>query len=564
MIPFARSTGWSQSFSGDHTHTASAVNLDKHRNLDPRDPANGGKLWIKLHSRNGRYYYFFWRRICIALAILMLAGWLAVTAAAWANVKYRRGFSEARFLDLAVPWRWHRYKAAIAAHYLALGRLNIEQGNPDVALNYLNASLALEPGSLESRRLGALAQFRLGFKTAALALLRPGLAPAADAGDEAFLRSFFDVAFDLQADDAAFAAGAQLLPPRPDRSRIHQLIALQVATARYNRGHYLEAERILANWKLEEFPEGEVLLARCYAERGMNEIAIQRLDGDLARFTQRDGIYTALERLARDQGLPQVLLRYALLRELAEPARPQARIDLLYAYHSLDRSADVRREINSYCSDFRADANAVAILAQFAADTGEPDTAERARDLARAGGFPTTEFDLKVVQACIVAHDYRRALFAIKLAQAEGKSVGRAYEAIMSGFKAVSLFGAGYGGGELAFSYFMTLPMAPPPHAGLFLSEELHRVGFGEQSRQLLERVCTDNPDDEPALTELIRADAGAGNRMGLLANLPRFLKMRKPSRDVLAASLPLLDPVRDAALREQVSEALAERSAAP
>jgi hypothetical protein len=296
----------------------------------------------------------------------------------------------------------------------------------------------------------------------------------------------------------------------------------------------------------------------------MNEIAIRRLDGDLARFTQRDGIYAALERLARDRGLPQVVLRYALLRELSEPARPQARIDLLYAYHSLGRGADVRREINSYCSDFRADANAVAILAQFAADTGEPDTAERARDLARSAGIPTTEFDLKIVQACIVAHDYRRALLAISLAQAEAKSVGRAYEVVMSGFKAVSLFGAGYGGAKLAFSDFMTLAVTPPPHAGLFLAEQLHRIGYPEQSRQLLERVCSGNPDDEPALTELIRADAGAGNRMGLLANLPRFLRMRKPPRDVLAASLLLLDPVKDAALRENMSEVLVERSAAP
>jgi hypothetical protein len=546
--------------------TASNVNPGKieKKAFHSRDPAHRWKLWMRLDSHQGGFYRFYWRRIGFAVAFLFLAGWLALTAAAWANLKFRRGFSEVRYVDLAAPWRWGHYRGAVSRHYLSLGRLELDKGYPTAALNYLDASLALAPGSLESRRLAAVAQYRLGFKTAALALLRAGMTSAAQAGDEAYVRAFFDVAFDLQADDDAFLVGRRLLPPRPDRVGLHQFIAFQVATARYNRGHYLEAEQILTDWQLQDFPEGDVLFALCSAESGRREYAARRLEGDLTRFTQRDGIYVALENLAREQGLSQAVRRYALLREIAEPTRPPARIDLIYADHALDGGADVRREIDSYCADFKSDASALTLLSQFAADTGEPDVAGRARDLARAGGIPLADFDLRVAQAGIVAQDYPRAVRAVTLAQSESQPAGLAQEAILAGIKAVALFGTGDSGADLAFSEFLTRSEALRPPAGLFLVRQLRREGFAEQGRQLLERVCAEYPDDQPALAELIRNAAAAGNRTELVSNLPRFLQMRKPPRDALEASLPWLDPAKNAALRVQLTQALAESPAIP
>jgi hypothetical protein len=218
----------------------------------------------------------------------------------------------------------------------------------------------------------------------------------------------------------------------------------------------------------------------------------------------------------------------------------------------------VRSEINSYCADFGSDADALTLLAQFAADEGDPDTAERARDLARASGIPTTGFDLGIAQASIAARDYPRAIRVIAFAQTEKQSLGRPYEATVAGMKAVALFGAGDGGAKLAFSDLLPLSEALRPAIGLFFVDQLRRAGFAEQGRQLLERVCADHPDDLPALAELIRGDAVAGDRNGLVTNLPRILKMRKPPRDALEGSLRWLDSARDAALRAEVTEALA------
>jgi hypothetical protein len=388
--------------------------------------------------------------------------------------------------------------------------------------------------------------------------------PAAAAGDETYIRAFFDVAFDLQADDLAFTVGKRLLPAQPDGLRIHRLIAFQTATARYNRGHYVETEQILADWRLQDLPEGEILLASCYAERGMREIAMRRLESDLARFERWDAIYVALVRLARDEGRPQKVLQYALLREIAEPAVPAARIDLIYAYNALDKRADMQRENDSYCADFRSDANALAMLAQFGADTDEPDSAGRARDLARTIGTTTSDYYIRVAQACIVSRDYRRAIQAVAVAQKERQSTARACEAILAGIKTVALFSARDGGAKLAFSDLLPLSGVLRPAAGLFLADELHKAGCADQGRQLLKKVCAEDPDDQPALAELILFDAEAGNRTRLVANLPRFLKMRKPARDALEAALPWLDAANDAALRVQVGKVLADGPAPP
>ena len=462
--------------------------------FDRLNPAYRWRLWVHLDSLYGEFHHYFWRRISVVLAAIVVSGWFVATAGVWAHVKYHRGFSEARYVDLATPWRWGRYRAAIATHYLALGRVQLERGNPVDALNYLDAALALKPDNLQVRRMAALAEFRLGYKPASLALLRGGLAAAAAAGDQPFLQAFFDVAFDAKADDDAFATGSRLLPAKRDREAIHLFIALEMATARYNRGHYAEAERMLSDWGLLDFPEGEILSCQCEAARGRRGEALARLQGDLARFTHRDGIYVALERLAREQGLPATVRRYALLRGLDAPARADARIDLLYADQAIPGRADLRRDADSYCADLGSDSVALTLLSQFAADSGQPDMAERASALAAARGIRMDEFLLRTVQAGIVAHDYRRAIQAVAVAQAQGRAMGPPEDIALAGMKAVALFGAGDAGAELAFSDFFPHAASLTPVVGRFLADQLRDAGFARQSRQVLERVFPTDP----------------------------------------------------------------------
>lgn len=525
--------------------------------FDPENPAYRWKLWIKRDSRHGFFYHIYWRRIGALLGVVLLIGWLLGTAGLWFTERYVQGFSEPRYVDLALPWRWSRYRSAMGSDYLKLGRLALQSGSTNTALSYLSESLHVDPGNRESLRLAALTRYRLGSKAGVLALLRTKVASAAKDGDQAYLQTFFEIAFDLQADDEAFAVGRDLLPQAPDSAGFHRFIALQMATARFNRGHYSEAEQILADWKLQDEPEGEIVFAECEAEQGRYANAVGRLEGDLARLKRQDGIYATLVRLAQDQGDAEMELRYALLRRDAEPSNPKARIDLLYADHALGTGADIRREIEAYCADFKSDPDAISLLAQFAIEAGEPHAAERARDLAKAKGMGTVEFDIAIAQAAIAAGDYPRAVKVVTLAQGDGGSLGQAYDATLAGTKVVALFGARDSRANLAFSNFLPLSEVLPHRAGHFLAHHLHILGLAAQSQQLLERVCDKDPDDEQALAELVSSDAATGNRDRLMVDLPRLLKMRKPPRDALDASLMCLDPSADGALCQQVTLAL-------
>ncbi len=523
------------------------------------DPAYRWRLWVKVLSReNMLRYHFYWRRIGIVLAALLLVAWLSGTAAFWANVR-RGGIPEVRYVDLVLPFRWGHYRATVGAHILEQGRRELQNGNPNLALNYFNSLLTFEPGNLENRRLAAQAESDLGFESVALDVLRPGVAQAIKTDDEAFFRAYFPAAFDEQADDEAFEVARRILPAGPDSSAFHRYVALQAATARYNRRHDIEAEQILDAWKLRDTPEGEVLYAYCDAERGQGLSARVRLERDLDRFPQKDLIYLAIERLAREQGVPQATRLYALYRVIAEPKNPQTRIDLITADQMVGRTLELQKEIGAYGDDFKSDVAALTLLAQFAADTGDLDTAERARDLAKAADGTVVEFDLDVAEAALVAQDFRQALRTVVRAQADSGSEAAAYEATFNGFNAVAQFGAGDTSAELAFSDFLPRAGELRPAIGLFLVRELRRDGFALQSRQLLERVCTAHPDDQPALLELVRSEASAHDRDGLVANLPRLLEMRKPPVDALVASLACLDPKSDAPLRARVTAALGD-----
>ena len=525
--------------------------------FDPGDPAYRWILWKRLNSSTGGFNFFFWRRIYLVSSAALLAAWLLATAGIWANAKYRHGYPDVRYIDLAAPWQWGRYRATIGAHYLDLGRAELEAGNPYSAYYNFRGALAMMPDSLECRRLVGLAQARIGMRAEALSILREGVAQAAKAGDEAYLRLYFDTAFDLQADDDARTAGQGLLPSPPDGLRIHLFLALETATALYNLSRYGEAEQLLSVWGLQDEPDAEILFARCESARGSRAYAIQRLEADLARFSQKDGILAALEGIAAERGLPQEVRRYALLRRENSPLLPAARLDLLYADRALGRASDVQSEIDSYCSDFKADAGALRGLARFAADAGQPETAQRALDAARSAGLPTADFDLALAQASLASHDYPRVFQAVALAQASGESMSPATAAALAGAKAVALLGDNAFGADSAFADFSSTSGALRPDAGLFLVGQLLQYGFPIQSRKLLERICADNPGDEPALAELVRTEATLADRSGLDANLPVLLKMRKPPRDALSAALPWLDPKDDATLRAEVVYAL-------
>ena len=85
-----------------------------------------------------------------------------------------------------------------------------------------------------------------------------------------------------------------------------------------------------------------------------------------------------------------------------------------------------------------------------------------------------------------------------------------------------------------------------------------------DAARLVLARLTLSDPQNQAALTELIRLDLHAANWTALRTELPLFLKMRKPSRRVLEEILLQLNGQTDPALKAQIQEALARSPAQP
>jgi hypothetical protein len=528
--------------------------------FDPHGPEYRGKLWVNLRASTGRFRHYFWRRIALVLAVLATLCWVAGTGALWANLKLRRGFAEVHYADLALPWRWPRYITAMSNHYVAMGNDALAHGSPDSALYLYNAALALRPHNPEIRRLSTLAQYNVGARTVALSTLAAGLPEAEAAGDEAYFRQYFSMAFELQADDEAYAAGRALLPAQPDQVRIHQFIAFQLAASRFNRNDYAAAEKWLTDWQLRSAPEGTVLYDQCLWEGGRPESAVADLQDGLKRFRERDAIYAALEQIAHTEHQPNETLHYAVLRQLADADHPAPQLDLVYAYHANRRPAQEHQAVDAYCAKFRADPAALAGLLQFAVEVGAPTVASRVRDLAVAAGQPKLGYALACAEADVVAHDWPAATAALDELTKDKAPTTRTFQAIIGGLEMLIKFGRGDSTANVVFTNFLSNVGSLRAAEVLLDARVLTSLDQPDLAHQLLSKAFASYPDFEPLLIEVVRADLAAKDRAQLADHLAALLKKRKVPRDVLEPALPLLAQPADAALRASVA-ALIEKT---
>lgn len=539
------------------------LSKDDLQDFNPHDPLYRGKLWIRVVTPDRIYHHFFPRRIAFAVAVLAVAGWLATATGAWAFVKYQRGYTAVSFLDLAFyPLRAAHYRTGLGQHYLKLGREELEKKNYRTGYSLLIAGLARVPDDVVARRLVAFTQVRFGRADQAVKTLAEGTLLAT--ADLDYLKLLFALLHEAQEDDRIIALAQSLLPPQPDNVLAHQFVALQAATAHYERGRYDEAERVITSWRLHDSLEGEIILAKCDWERGFPELALRRLEGEVARFPKRDELYLQLVRFHRDLGHLDEARRYSLLRQLNDPAGPGPRIDLMRAYRASDDRAAENRELERYLTEFKSDPPSLLLLSWFAVDTIQPALAQRVRDLAHSRGFPVNAFNLSRVQAALAAQDYRSALAIADAALREEDEDNPNFAATLNGLRALACFGIkDTARAELLLGTFLSQTRLRAADA-LLLAKQLRLLGVPATARAVLDRAWVLDPLNQSALGELILIDAETGNREKLAENLPKFLRLRKPSRPILEETLLHLDQPADAPLRDQIRAAIARASATP
>jgi hypothetical protein len=523
-----------------------------------------GFAW-RYHDDSGEKYSPVLGRIAVALFALMLVAWLGLATAAWAFVKYARNFETVRFVDVAFPHRWDEYQKARGNAYIAQAEELLKANEIRPAFQLLRVGVAKAPENVRGRLL--LAQFLSAFGRSDVALrtLQEGMIYGRD--DFEYLRSYVRFLLDRQEDALVQQLADELLPAKPELNERNQFIALAAATAKYLRGNFDQAEDLIAAYQLTRTVDGRVLQSRIDWDRGYRDLALSRMRALVNERPNDDQLYVIISSFLREAGARAEAERYALLRRLNSPTSPGPRIALMSAFRESENASRLQREVADFLADFSEDPSALIGLANFAANAGDIELSRRVLGLCEAQGFDTSAPSLMLVEAHIVAKDYRAALALVERIERSGAEWAEQQAGVLAGLRAIAAFGTGNSeNGQLSLRNFLSQRTIRPENL-IAVSNRLLAVGAREQARQVLEQAVASDELNQNALSNLITLDLDLGNTEGLKPNLERLLGMRRPSlvllrqaEEKLSSDL-FLFAERRIELLEAISAALNKRS---
>jgi hypothetical protein len=509
----------------------------------------------------------FWGRLLLAMAALLGGGWVTAAGAAYAFVKYERGFTEVKYSDmLLLPWRQETFERARGDFFIKAAQAELAAGKPAKAVYDLEIGVAKSPGNVEGRVL--LAQiFTLNRRPdKAQRLLLDGL--PMHLNDQSYLNSLFSFLLQQQLDQVVITLAHGLLPPKPVVNLRNQLIALADAQACFYRGNYDQAEDRIGEYLLAGFRDGRLLTIRLEWERGEHALALAQLRemGRMNSLRDDSEIYSLTVSYLREDGREAEARNESLLRQMSNPGNPYPRIDLLYAHQKDGDTQAVRDGVESILRDFPNDGPALVALADFAANTGDAVLARRIYELCKndpAGKLNWEDPAMMTVEAEVVAKDYPAALDLARNLLAANPDWAKKFNAIFNGLQAIASFGLGdEPGGQAFLANFLGLPNVRAENF-VAVSNRLLAIGAQGPAREMLAQAVKADRLNQAALTNLIKLDVGLDNADGLAAEIPRLLGMRKPNPDVLQAAFDklgsdifLFNPERTALL-DQVRTAL-------
>lgn len=480
---------------------------------------------------------------------LGLALWLLLALGAWLFVKYHRDFPAVSYADLAWPGRWPQYRVSRGNFYINQSEPLLRQGEYSLALHKLRVGVSKAPANTRGRTL--LARVYLAYQRPDLAkeVLLDGLAYLPD--DPVYLQTTLAFLLECQEDVQLLGITKRLLAG-PGNPATRPLIATFAATAAYHRGNYDEAEDLIERHRLDQTPDGAVLLARISWERGFPELALLRLKEHLARHPGHDGARTLLAGYYRSLDRSSDWESALVERVAGDPLAPAPRVAYLQLHLRRGDQARLGRETEAFLQQFAADPAALLLLADFAANTGQPALARRVQ-LALAGRPEHAgAAALLVAEAHLVAGDHQTVLDLIAgYTKAYPEWAGQ-FAPVFTGLQAIALSGLGRADeARLSLDHLLAQKNLRAENL-VAVAGRLSELGARELALSALGQAVETDPLNQAALAGLIRLELETGNLAQLPARLERFLHTRQPSREILAQARSVLGSDRHLLLPAQ------------
>ncbi len=477
------------------------------------------------------------------LCLLFLLGYLSGVTFLYLFYKYKREFETVTYVDtLTWPFQRQAFRERMGEYFIERAMDHLNEGDFLDAYHFLRAGVARAKANLEGRKL--LAEFyEFGLRRPDLAgdLLVDGL-PYAE-GDALYLRDTLAVYMRNQLDEEIQDTVSEILTPglllpepelgdgasNPDLVYF-QTAAFFSARSHFYRGNYDQAEDLIKEFQLEGTRDGLFLTALINWERGRHKTAISQLEAGISQFPQVENFYVHLARYYREMGDYESARRTSVLRIASNPLNPIPRIELLYAYREEGNTEREIAEVEALLRQFSADERTLQFLANFAAETGQPDLAHRLYIHALEKGFDISSFALLVIESQIVAEHYSSAIdFAEELME-ENPDWLNARLHIFNSLRSVAYLGAG--DPDLGQLYLNEFIKAQNSRVETFLAvaKRLQSIGLPEESREVLRIAWESNPDNQAALSALIALDIELNQTDDLPVFVRQLLTMRRPS----------------------------------
>lgn len=496
------------------------------------------KLWpfAFRDTEKGRQLFIHKGRLLVFLLVCFVVGWFTTFTGVYLYIKYGKNMHSLSYTNiLFLPFRWDAYQKERGDFYIAQAKQDLENSKYRDAFYKLRIGVLKSPSNKDGRQL--LIQFYSIWNRADLAekTLVEGIPYNRDNID--FIKTLFAFLLRQQEDQKVLEISQDLLGPTVVITPANQTIAFAAAAAHYYRGNFDKAEDILRSYQMTNMRDARLLLARIDWERGLKEQALVRLRQLLKEHPAEGSIYEQLIAYLTAENRDDEARRESFARALADPKNARARIDLINAYRKAGNTEQLNTSIEAVYRDFSKNPSALLQLANFAATIGDVSLANRILSHMKETGMKWEGAALMHIEALIVSKQYTGALDQIGTLRKESTDLPPSLANILSGLEAIANFGAGDpDAGQVSLNTFLKQNNLRTENI-MAVSTRLLSIEARHQARQALATAVKTDPNNQAALSALIKLDVELGNTDEIAKNIRSLLTMRRPSASILRAA---------------------------
>jgi len=469
---------------------------------------------------------------------MAVCGYAALSSAFYFYFKYKKHYEDVSYWSMyTLPFRLDEHKREMGEYQIEKAKKILKSPDLDqkkffAAYQNLRAGVLKSPANLEARMmLAEMLIFLLKNQDMGMSVLQQGVQYAYQ--DFAFLQYYIKILLNFKKDAEVIDLAERILATDPG-TEIQKLLALGAATAHQFRGNFDQAEDYVQTYRLDDELEGALLSAQISWERGQKQTAIAKLKASVGRYTNDEAIYARLSRFYRKMGDFEKARAETVKRIVNAPLEIGPKIDLLHILRNIGEAERAERQAEDVFLQYKNDKSSLLKLASYGAEFGLVDLNRRIYQHALASDYDIASFALMLIEANIERKQYDEAIrFTEELVKERPDWLERHW-AIFNSLRAVAHFG----NGNKDLSNIYLDQFLKETHVRveslLAVSNAFLELGGQEEARAVLLQAYSNNPENQAALSQLIKLEIQLGNSADLGGYLKRLLKMRRPSIDLL------------------------------